>query len=60
MKNEFRKFAKQIEKAGKLANTAVIIGENELKSNTLTVKNLETYEQTSVSRDEYLNSLTSR
>ena len=55
-----RKFAKQIEKAGKLANTAVIIGENELKSNTLTVKNLETYEQTSVSRDEYLNSLTSR
>ena len=55
-----RKFAKQIEKAGKLANTAVIIGENELNSNTLTVKNLETYEQTSVSRDEYLNSLTSR
>ena len=55
-----RKFAKQIEKAGKLANTAVIIGENELNSNTLTVKNLETYEQTIVSRDEYLNSLTSR
>ncbi len=52
-----RKFAKQIEKAGKLANFAVIVGENELKQGTLTVKNLNTFEQQSVNREEFLKSL---
>lgn len=52
-----RKFAKQIEKAGKIAKTAIIIGENELSSNTLTVKNLENFEQTNINREEYLNSI---
>ncbi|MGN0014285.1 MAG: histidine--tRNA ligase [Candidatus Gastranaerophilaceae bacterium] len=52
-----RKFAKQIEKAGKIAKMAIIIGENELSENTLTVKNLETFEQVSVQRAEYINSL---
>lgn len=52
-----RKFAKQIEKAGKIAKTAIIIGETELQNNTLTVKNLETFEQISVDRQEYINSL---
>lgn len=52
-----RKFAKQIEKAGKLANFAVIVGENELEQGTLTVKNLNTFEQRSVNREEFLKSL---
>ena len=52
-----RKFAKQIEKAGKLANFAVIVGENELEQGTLTVKNLNTFEQKSVNRAEFINSL---
>lgn len=52
-----RKFAKQIEKAGKLANFAVIVGENELEQGTLTVKNLSTFEQQSVNREEFLKSL---
>lgn len=52
-----RKFAKQIEKAGKLAKFAVIVGENELEQGTLTVKNLNTFEQQSVNREEFLKSL---
>lgn len=52
-----RKFSKQIEKAGKLANFAVIVGENELEQGTLTVKNLNTFEQQSVNREEFLKSL---
>ncbi len=52
-----RKFAKQIEKAGKLANFAVIVGENELEQGTFTVKNLNTFEQQSVNREEFLKSL---
>ena len=52
-----RKFAKQIEKAGKIANYAIIIGENELQSNTITVKNLSTFEQKTVDKDEFFASL---
>ncbi len=40
-----RKFAKQMEKAGKIANKAVIIGEDEIKGKYYTVKNLTTGEQ---------------
>ena len=43
-----RKFAKQLEKAGKLANFAVILGEDEIANNYYTVKNLATGEQTKV------------
>ncbi len=52
-----RKFAKQIEKAGKIADFAVIVGENELQSGTLTVKNLNTFEQQTFIRDDFLGSL---
>lgn len=41
-----RKFGKQIEKAGKIAKNAVIIGEDEIKGGYYTVKNLITGEQT--------------
>ena len=40
-----RKFAKQLEKASKIAKKAVIIAEEELEGNFYTVKNLETGEQ---------------
>ncbi len=40
-----RKFAKQIEKAGRVAKFALIIGEDEIKEGYFTVKNLETGEQ---------------
>lgn len=52
-----RKFAKQIEKAGKVAKFAAIVCENEINSDTVTVKNLETFEQNSVNRIDFLNSL---
>ena len=41
----FRKFAKQLEKASKIARYAIILGEDELKNNYLTVKNLENAQQ---------------
>lgn len=43
-----RKFGKQIEKAGKTAKNAVIIGEDEIKGGYYTIKNLITGEQTKV------------
>jgi len=43
-----RKFGKQIEKAGKIAKNAVIIGEDEIKGGYYTVKNLITGEQTQI------------
>lgn len=52
-----RKFAKQIEKAGKIADYAVIIGENELQTGTLTVKNLNTFEQETVNKEEFFKTL---
>jgi len=49
-----RKFKKQFEKAAKLANFAFVLGEEELRSGTITVKNLETSEQETVSKAEAL------
>ncbi len=46
MKN--RKFVKQLEKAGKTAKKAIILGEDEIKNNCYTVKNLETGEQVTI------------
>jgi len=52
-----RKFAKQIEKAAKIAANAVIIGETELEQNTVSVKNLSTFEQKTVSREDFFANL---
>lgn len=45
-----KKFGKQLEKASKISNFAVILGEDELKNNKVSVKNLSTSEQTTVDR----------
>lgn len=45
-----RKFSKQLEKAGKIAKRAVIIGEDEVTGGYYTVKNLETGEQTKLQK----------
>ena len=47
-----RKFKKQLDKAAKTANFAYILLEDELKNNTVTVKNLLTSEQKTVKRNE--------
>lgn len=52
-----RKFKKQFEKASKVANFAIVLGEDELKNNTLTVKNLETSEQKVINRNEISKNL---
>ena len=52
-----RKFKKQFEKASKVANYAIVLGEDELKNNTLTVKNLETSEQKVINRNEISTNL---
>ena len=52
-----RKFSKQIEKAAKIANNAVILGENEISSDKITVKNLETFEQITILQDDFFISL---
>lgn len=49
-----KKFVKQLEKASKIAKYAVIIGEDELKENKVTVKKLETSEQITVGRNDVL------
>ena len=45
-----KKFTKQLEKASKVARFALILGEDEIKKDIVSVKNLETGEQTSVNR----------
>ena len=52
-----RKFVKQIEKASKVAKNAVIIGETELSAGTVSVKNLETFEQINISRVDFLKQI---
>lgn len=47
-----KKFVKQLEKASKMAKFALILGEDEIQNNTVSVKNLETSEQTTVARDK--------
>lgn len=47
-----KKFVKQLEKASKLAKYALILGEDEISSNQVTIKNLETAEQKTVAREE--------
>lgn len=50
-----RKFKKQLDKAAKSAKYALILMDDELKSNTVTIKNLDTSEQIKVSRNEYIS-----
>ena len=49
-----KKFGKQFEKAGKIANFALILGEDEIKSNEISVKNMQTGEQKKYKREEFL------
>lgn len=52
-----KKFTKQLEKAGKVSDFALILGEDEIKNNTVSVKNLATSQQMTVNRDEVLNQI---
>ncbi len=47
-----KKFVKQLEKASKVAKFALILGEDEISAGKVTVKNLDTSEQKTVSREE--------
>lgn len=49
-----RKFAKQLEKASKTADYAVILGEDEIKNSCFTVKNLNTSQQQKMTFEEIL------
>jgi len=52
-----RKFQKQIEKASKIAKFALILGEEEISSGVLTLKNLQTGNQEKSSFEEVLNKI---
>ena len=52
-----KKFTKQMEKASKVANYAVILGEDEIKNGAVSVKNLSTSEQVIVSQSELLSKI---
>lgn len=47
-----KKFTKQLEKASKSAKYALILGEDEISQNKVSVKNLETSQQQTVDRNE--------
>ena len=47
-----KKFVKQLEKASKLAKFALILGEDEIASGKVTIKNLDTSEQQTVDRKD--------
>ena len=53
-----KKFTKQLEKASKVANFAVILGEDEIKNNRVSIKNLSTSTQETIAYSdifEFLN-----
>lgn len=52
-----KKFTKQLEKASKVAKFALILGEDEIKSNKVAVKNLATSEQVTVDRQNVLTTI---
>ena len=52
-----KKFVKQLEKASKIAKYAVILGEDEINSQTVTVKNLDTAEQQTIKRTQAIEIL---
>jgi len=47
-----KKFTKQFEKASKIADFAVILGEDELKNNKVSIKNLTTSEQKLIDKND--------
>lgn len=52
-----KKFGKQLEKASKVADFALILGEDEIKNNTISIKNLNTSEQITVARELLIDNL---
>lgn len=52
-----KKFTKQLEKASKTARFALILGEDEIKANKVSVKNLETSEQVTIDRNDVTNKI---
>lgn len=50
-----KKFVKQLEKASKTADFAVILGEDEIKNNTVSIKNLQTSEQKTIASDKIID-----
>ena len=52
-----KKFVKQLEKASKVAKYALILGEDEISTNKVTVKNLDTSEQKTVAREDLLKEI---
>ncbi len=50
-----KKFTKQMEKASKLAEYALILGEDEIKNNQISVKNLAESSQNTISRSELIS-----
>ena len=52
-----KKFTKQLEKASKIANFAIILGEDEINNNKVSIKNLTTSEQITVERNDCKNYL---
>ena len=52
-----KKFTKQMEKASKVANFAVILGEDEIKNKTVSIKNLLTSEQITVELSRLLENI---
>lgn len=52
-----KKFTKQLEKASKVANFALILGEDEIKNNQVSVKNLATSEQVTIDRNNVAQSI---
>ena len=47
-----KKFTKQLEKASKVANYALILGEDEIANNQVSIKNLKTGQQSTLNRHE--------
>ena len=50
-----KKFVKQLEKASKVAKYALILGEDEIAADKVTIKNLDTSEQKTVARESLLS-----
>ena len=52
-----KKFNKQLEKASKSANYAIFLGEDEIKNNNITIKNLTNGEQKTITKEELPNNI---
>ena len=54
-----KKFTKQLEKASKISSYALILEEDEIKNNNITIKNLASGEQKIILQDKFLNNISS-